>query len=142
MNAVADFPDVRYAVIKGLQTEPGLEQIVIAYPNEKSLRELFAASSILASGFATRYEAALAGRKSLSSAVADRQTSKTMAGAETNPRHELNSPHPRREPPFVLRKLGRLLVTCCSDVANLAIVMYSSSNTVSTAIRMAFGSSL
>jgi hypothetical protein len=143
VNAVTDFPDARYAVIKGLQTEPGREQIVLAYPSEKSLRELFAASSIVALGFATRYEAAVAGRQSFPDVVPDQQTSKALAGAEINkPRDERNSAHPRKETAFILRRLGRFLVACCSDFANFAMVIYSSSNTVSTAIRMALGSSL
>jgi hypothetical protein len=57
VNPVADFPDAWYAVIEVLQTETGHENIVIAYPNEKTLREAFAASSIVAFGFATREEA-------------------------------------------------------------------------------------
>jgi hypothetical protein len=57
VNAVVDFTNVRYALIEGFRTETGHEHIVIAYPNEKSLRDLFAAPSIVASGFATRDEA-------------------------------------------------------------------------------------
>ena len=59
MNSVVDFSDACYAVIEGLQTETGHESIVIAYPNEKTLREAFAASSIVAFGFATREEAVM-----------------------------------------------------------------------------------
>lgn len=73
MNAVVDFPDVRYAVIEGLQTEAGREHIIIAYANEKSLRDLFAAPSIVAVGFATRHEAVVAGRPSLPTAIADQR---------------------------------------------------------------------
>jgi hypothetical protein len=142
VSAVVDFPDVRYAVIEGLRTETGHEHIVIAYPNEKSLRALFAAPSIVAFGFATRDEAAVAGTASFP-IVADQQTSKIIAGAETNrSQHELNSAQPRGKTGSALRRLGRFLVTFCSDSSNLAIVIYSSSNTVSTAIRMALGSSL
>lgn len=143
VSAVIDFPDVRFAVIEGLRTEAGHEHIVIAYPNEKSLRDLFAAPSIVASGFATRDEAIVAGTASFHTIVADQQTSKTIAGAEINrSQHELDSAQSRGEAASALRRLGRFLVTFCSDFSNLAIVLYSSSNTVSTAIRMALGSSL
>jgi hypothetical protein len=49
---------VRYAVIAGLRTETGSERLVIAYPNEKSLRDMIAARSIIAVGFSSREEAA------------------------------------------------------------------------------------
>lgn len=143
VSAVVDFPEVRFAVIEGLRTETGHEHIVIAYPNEKSLRDLFAAPSIVAFGFATRDEAIVAGTASFPTTVADQQTSKTIAGAETNrPQHELDSAQPRGQTGSALRRLGRFLATFCSDFSNLAIVLYSSSNTVSTAIRMALGSTL
>ena len=140
-GAVVDFPEVRFAVIEGLRTETGHEHIVIAYPNEKSLRDLFAAPSIVAFGFATRGEAIVAGTAAFPTAVADQQTSKTIAAAETNrPQHELDSA--LGQAGSALRRLGRFLATFCSDFSNLVIVLYSSSNTVSTAIRMALGSSL
>ncbi len=146
MNAVVDFPDVRYAVIEGLQTEAGREHIIIAYANEKSLRDLFAAPSIVAVGFATRDEAVVAGRPSLPTAIADQRTAETMAAAETNRSQQgLNWAEwaePRRETSSVLRRLGRFLITSCSDVVTSAIVIFSSGNTVSAAIRMALGSSI
>ena len=42
-----------------VRTEPGCERVVIAYPDEKSLRELLAASSILGLGYRSREEAQL-----------------------------------------------------------------------------------
>ncbi len=54
MNEFSDFSSVQYAVIKGPHTETGNERIVIAYPDEESLRDLIAAPSILAVGFSTR----------------------------------------------------------------------------------------
>jgi hypothetical protein len=143
VNAVVDSPDVRCAVIEGLQTETGHERIVIAYPNEKTLRDLIAAPSIVAFGFASREEAVMGGRVSLPVSVADQRTAETMAGAETNrPRQGLNWAEPRGETGSVLRRLGRLLVTSYSDVVTSAIVIFSSSNTVWAAIRMALGSSV
>jgi hypothetical protein len=129
VNAVADVPDVRYAVIKGLQTETGHERIVIAYSNEESLRDLIAAPSIVAFGFASRDEAVVAGRASL-------------AAPETNrPKQRLNWAASRAETGWVLR-LGRFLVTSSSNLVTSAIVTFFSSNTVSAAIRMTLGSSV
>ena len=57
MNKLIDFSSVQYAVIEALRTETGPELFVIAYPNEKSLRDVIAAPSIIAFGFASREEA-------------------------------------------------------------------------------------
>ena len=142
MNAVVDFSDVRYAVIEVLQTETGHERIVIAYPNEESLRDLIAAPSIVALGFASREEAVVSGTASFPNAVVDQRTPETMAGAETNrPRHRPNGQR-RGETGSMLQKVKRFLSTSCSDLATWTTVIFSSSNFVSTAIRMALGSSV
>jgi len=46
----------QYAVIS-VRTEPRCERLVIAYPDEKSLRDLVAASSIVGIGYRSREEA-------------------------------------------------------------------------------------
>jgi hypothetical protein len=46
----------QYAVIS-VRTEPRCERLVIAYPDEKSLRDLVAAPSILGLGYLSREEA-------------------------------------------------------------------------------------
>lgn len=142
MNAVVDFPDVRYAVIEVLQTKTGHERIVIAYPNEELLRDLIAAPSIVAFGFASREEAVVSGTASFPNAVVDQRTPETMAGAETNrPRHR---PSGQRtgETGSMLQNVKRFLSTSCSDLATWTTIILSSSNFVSTAIRMALGSSV
>jgi len=69
VNELVDFSGVQYAVIEGLHTETGHERIVIAYPNEQSLRDLIAAPSIIALGFSSREEA-VANAEACFSAVA------------------------------------------------------------------------
>ena len=76
MNAVADFSDVWYARMEGLQTETGHEGIAIAYSNEESLRDLIAAPSIVAFGFAPRDEAIVDGGASFLIAVVDQRRRK------------------------------------------------------------------
>jgi len=134
VNAVVDFPDAWYAVIEGLQTETGHENIVIAYPNEKTLREAFAASSIVAFGFATRDEAI--------EAVADPPTTETMTTEINKPSQRPNWAKPRKENGSILRRLGCFLARSWSDVVTSAIVILASTNTISSAIRMALGSSV
>jgi hypothetical protein len=143
VNAVVDFPGAWYAVIEVLQTETGHENIVIAYPNEKTLREAFAASSIVACGFARRDEAIVAGATSLPTAVADPRPTETMTVAESDqPSQRLNWAGPQRKIGSVWRRLGRFLATSWRDVVTSAVVILASTNTISAAIRMAMGSSV
>ena len=57
MRPSLDCPATQYAVIAGLRTEQLSERLVIAYPDEESLRDLIAAPSIIALGFNSREEA-------------------------------------------------------------------------------------
>jgi hypothetical protein len=68
MKQVANSWNARYAVIEA-RAEGRPERFVIAYPDESTLRDLLAASSIIASGFNSR-EAALASIEGCSSVVA------------------------------------------------------------------------
>jgi hypothetical protein len=63
VNQMLDFSGVQYAVIAGPRTETGPERLVIAYPNEKSLRDFIAAASIIAVGFSSREEAIAGARR-------------------------------------------------------------------------------
>jgi hypothetical protein len=134
VNAVVDFPNPWYAVIEVLQTETGHENIVIAYPNEKTLREAFSSSSIVASGFTTRDEAIVA--------VAEPRTAETIATKSSRPSQRPNWAELRKEQGLILRRLGRFLGTSWSDVVTSAVVMLVSTNSISSAIRMALGSSV
>lgn len=57
MNTLAQSANVRYAVIRVSSTKAMLERIVIAYPNEETLRGLIAGASIIGFGFASQEEA-------------------------------------------------------------------------------------
>jgi hypothetical protein len=147
VSAVVDYPEVRYAVIEGLQTETGHEHIIIAYPNEQLLRDLIAAPSILAFGFATRDQAVVAGRTCFSTAAAagQRRTDSMTAMKIRRPDQGLDWAARRGKISSALRalrRLARFLVTSCSDVVNSAIIVFASNNTVSTTVRMALGSSV
>jgi hypothetical protein len=54
MARLIEFPVEHYAVLKGLESDGRRESFVIAYRDEQSLRELFAAACILATGFGSR----------------------------------------------------------------------------------------
>ena len=142
MNELVEFSDVRYAVIEGPHTETGHERLVVAYPNEQSLRDLIAAPSIIAFGFSSREEA-IAGRACVPAAVAYQRMPEAMAGRETESHPQgLSWAELRGETDSTLRKLGGFLITAFSNVVTSATVIFSSSNTVSAAIRMALGSSV
>jgi hypothetical protein len=143
VKELVDFSVVQYAVIEGLHTETGHERIVIAYPNEQSLRDLIAAPSIVAFGFSSREEAVAGSRACVPTAVAYQRMPEAMAGGETEKHQQgLSWAERRGETVSVLRRLGRFLATSCSDVVTSAIVVFSSSNFVSAEIRIALGSSL
>ena len=142
MNAVVDFPDVRYAVIEVLQTETGHERIVIAYQSEESLRDLIAAPSIVAFGLASRDEAVMRGAASFRDGVVDQQTAETVAGADTIRAQQSLNQKRRGETGSMSEKVRRFVSTGCSDVLTWATVILSSSNFILVAIRMALGSSV
>ena len=118
VNEVVEYGNMQYAVIAGLHTETGIERLVIAYPNEESLRDLIAAPSILAAGFSSREEAAAGSRASLTTTI-DRQRTGSM-----------------------FRKLARFITSSYGEIAATIIVICSSRNAVSAVLRMALGGSL
>jgi hypothetical protein len=142
VKQMVDSWGMQYAIIAGLRTETGPERFVIAYPNEKSLRDLIAAASIIAVGFSSREEAIAGGRAPMPIAIDRQQTPEAIACAGTERhRQRLNWAERRGEIGSTLEKLGRLLVTSYSHVATTIIAVFFSRNLVSALIRMALGSS-
>jgi hypothetical protein len=142
VKKVVDSADVRYAIIAGLRTETGPERLVIAYPNEESLRDLIAAPSIVALGFSSREEAA-SNRASASTAAACEQMAKAVASRGTETRQQgFGWAEERGESGSALRRLARFLVSSYCDVITSVTVIFSSRNPVSAVIRMAMGSSV
>jgi hypothetical protein len=143
VNEVVDSSGVQYAVIAGLRSETGPERLVIAYPNEESLRDLIAAPSIVAVGFSSREEAVAGSRASVPTAVAHRPMPEATAGGEIERYQQgLNWAERRGETGSTWRRLVTFLVTSYGDVATSAVVIFSSRNAVSAVIRMALGSSV
>jgi hypothetical protein len=119
------------------------DAVVKEYPNEQSLRDLIAAPSIIAFGFSSREEAVAGGRACVPNAVAYQRMSEAMAGGDTEKHQQgLSWAERRGETGSALRRLGRFLATSCSNVVTSAIVIFSSSNFVSAAVRIALGSSV
>jgi hypothetical protein len=143
MNEMVISSSVRYAVIAGLRTETGPEHLVIAYANEKSLRDLLAARSIIAVGFPSR-EKAVAGRNcSMRPAAASyEQMRETIAVWSEKCLQVFKWVDRRAEIGSALRRVAGFLVSSYSDVSTTALVIFSSANAVSSLIRMALGSSI
>ena len=57
MNALGQSANMQYAVIRLSGTKAFPERVVIAYPNEETLRDLIAGPSIIGLGFVSREEA-------------------------------------------------------------------------------------
>ena len=126
MNELVDYSGLQYAVIAGLRTETGPERLVIAYPNEKSLRDLLAASSILAVGFSSREDAVAGSRTPRPAAIQQGLNWAECRGGGSSP----------------LQRLARFLFTSYSEFATTVIALYFSRNALSAVIRMALGSSV
>jgi hypothetical protein len=143
VNELVDSSGVQYAVIAGLRTETGPERLVIAYPNEKSLRDLLAAPSILALGFSSREDALAGSRAPRPAAISYQRMSAAGADLRTE-RHQLglNWGERRGGGSSPLRRLARFLFTSYSQVATTVIALYFSRNALSAVIRMALGSSV
>jgi hypothetical protein len=143
VNEMVDSSGVQYAVIAGLRTKTGPERLVIAYPNEESLRDLIAAPSIIAVGFSSRDEAVAGGRSPVpNAAVSYQRTPEAIARGPERYRLGFNWAKRGGQTSSTLRRLARFLVTSYSDVAAAAIAIFFSRNTVSAVVRMALGSSI
>ena len=143
MKQMVDSSGMQYAVIAGVRAETGPERLVIAYPNEKSLRDLIAAASIIAVGFSSREEAIAGGRAPMPIAIDRQQTPEAIAGARTERyRQRRNWAERRGEIGSTFGKLGGFLVTSYSHVATTVIAVFFSRNLVSAVIRIALGSSV
>jgi hypothetical protein len=143
VNEMIDSSGVRYAVIAGLRTETGPERLVIAYPNEKLLRDLIAARSIIAAGFSSREEAAAGRNYSVRPAAAlYEQLRKTIAAGTEKCLQVFKCADRRAAIGSASRRAVGFLVSSYSELATTALVIFSSTNAVSSVIRMALGSSV
>jgi len=143
VNEVVDSGIMQYAVIAGLRTETGTEHFVIAYRNEKSLRDLIAAPSIIAAGFSSREEAAAGSRASVALAVGCQEALEGIASRQTEGLdRESGFAELRGGRGSVFRKLARFIVTSYGEVAATVIIIFSSKSVVSAVLRMALGSSV
>ncbi len=127
MNDLVDVVRVRYAVLGALGTEGDSERFVVAYRNEYSLRDLIAAPCIAAFGFSSREEALARTKACLSMDTIQ----KTIEGHQHGPHWT----EQRSKTASFSRIIRRFLVAFYSDAVVAAILVFSSRNVISMAIR-------
>ena len=141
MNGLIDSSDVHYAVIKGCCSQGSPEPLVIAYGDEKSLRELIAAPSILGLRFASRIEAVKSARNE-SPALALSSRIRERAGMTDGvPKCELEVHSARRglAGRFCFWKRRRMLHSVLEQAAIMIALVFYSRSLVSAVIRIMLG---
>ena len=136
MSESVDVAQVRYAVLEVPRTEGGSECFVVAYPNEDCLYDVIAASRIVECGFSSREAAVGSTRARVSRATKQNHVPKaTVAKRAAQHHHELRWPERRSDTDPALRLIRRFFVAFYNDVVAAAILIFSSRNIASSAIR-------
>lgn len=133
MCGLPQFSNVRFAVIRVSSANLSPEQVVLAYPNEETLRGLIAETSIVGLGFSSRDEAACAagaaGTKGATPCQAD-----GVAGSHAEERlvYELREQLAHR---MQFSPIRRLPATIAQLGIAAAIFIFYSKNIVSATVR-------
>ena len=134
MKESVDIADVRYAVLEVPRTEGGSERFVVAYPNPNCLYEVIAAPRIVAHGFSSR-EAAAGVRETRALTAATQNHAPKVTVLERAQEHQHGWPERPLDTDPVFRLTRRFFVAFYNDAVAAAILMFSSRNIVSSAIR-------
>jgi hypothetical protein len=141
MRQLVDRSGERYAVIEAHWTKGPPERFVIAYRDEECLRDLIAAPSIIATGFASR-EGAASIAACLSARAVSKKTQKALAvdGSETDQRGT-QSPTQRWRDGFGLAETRRIARGALQHAVAATMLMFYSRSVLSAAIRSFVGAS-
>jgi hypothetical protein len=141
MTKVVDSSIEQYAVIEARRTEGPSEFFVIAYSDERSLRDLIARPSIIACGFASHEEAQAKIDANLWRASVWKQTSRglTFDEVEEYPREGAVAKR-RLGCGFELTQTGALVRAIVQTAAATVVLIFYSRNAMSTVIRAFVGS--
>lgn len=140
MSALLQSPNVRYAIIRLSSTKDSPERLVLAYPNEETLRDLIADTSIVRLGFSSRDEAACAVEKATTEgATPCPADGVTGSHAEERLVHHLRGQlaHPMNF--LLIRRLASTIVQL--GIAAAIFILYSK-NIVSATIRAVLAGSV
>ena len=136
MKESVDIADVRYAVLEVPRTEGGSERFVVAYPNEDCLYGVIAAPRIVAFGFSSREAAEGVPETRVLTATTQKHVPRaTVLESSQEHQHGLHWPERRSNTDPALLVIRRFLVAFYNDAVTAAILMFSSRNIISSAIR-------
>ena len=131
MKELVDIAGVRYAVLEVPRTEGGSERFVVVYRNENCLYEVIAAPRIIACGFPSREAAA--GVPETRALTATTQNHAPKVTVFERAQEHQHGWRPDTDP--ALRLVRRFFVAFYNDAVTAAILMFSSRNFISSAIR-------
>lgn len=127
---------IRQFAVISVRTPPHCERLVIAYPDEKTLRDLLAKPSIVALGYSSREEAEASICRCRTTAQPLRRKSMAMSVADrTQALKELVSNHPTAKDRFRLRKTQSAIRVVLQQTLAAVVVLIYSKNVLSAALR-------
>ena len=140
MSALLQFSNVRYAVIQLSSAKGSPERLVLAYPNEETLRSLIADTCIVGLGFSSRDEAACDAGAAVTQGATPRQAD-GVAGSHAEEKlvHHLRERLAHRMKFLPIRRLARPIVQL--GIA-AAIFIFHSKNIVSATVRAVLAGSV
>ena len=125
MNELVDTSTWRYAVIS-VRSEPGRERLVIAYPDEETLRNLVAAPSIVALGYTSRAGAL----KNIDRCVTSQPSLKRLVAAT-----QCCLAFRRLAGSFGLLRTSRIMRTLLHNGVAVVVIFFYSRNVLSSTVR-------
>jgi hypothetical protein len=140
MNSLVGCSSLKFAVIEALMTEDGPECVVLAYPDEGSLRDLIAAHSIVALGFASRDKAVASIQRCFSLSADWRTMVKTAVPQEIKKcQREHYSARRRFSDWFCFADFRRIASRAIQHAVAAAVLVFYSGNALSETIRTFIG---
>jgi hypothetical protein len=140
MSALLQFSNVRFAVIRLSSAKASPERLVLAYPNEQTLRCLIADTSIVGLGFSSRDEArCAAGAAVPNGATPYKADGVAGSHAEERPVHDLREQLAHRMKFSPIRRLATTIVQL--GIAAGIFIFYSK-NILSATVRAVLAGSV
>jgi hypothetical protein len=139
MSALLQSSNVRYAVIRLSSAKGSHERLVLAYPNEETLRGLIADTSIVGLGFSSRDEACAAGAAVTKGATPCQADEVAGSYAEERLVQRVRDQLAHRMKFSPIRRLATTIVQLGTAAA---IFIFYSKNIVSAAVRAALAGSV
>jgi hypothetical protein len=140
MNGLVQFTDVQYAVIRISSTKDSFDRMVIAYPNEETLRALIAGPRIIAFDFISRDKAlATVDCDFLKRDLSSQPNQTPMAGSSK--KGQADSIANRLLQRFSLLKICEAFRSFLNFAHASAVLIFYSGNIVAATVRSALGCS-